>query len=140
MGSRTPFGSLQLAADIRSDRDELAPRVLSYLPPTANPDINLARQPLFPETQPLATFNRIFGGALPVGSDSAALLAEKLSVLDYMRSDLTRLRTVIPASERVKLDTHADAIQELEAAIRASLHPSAASAHVCADGGRGNRP
>jgi Protein of unknown function (DUF1552) len=125
MGSRTPFGSLQLAADIRSDRDELAPRVLSYLPPTANPDINLARQPLFPETQPLATFNRIFGGALPVGSDSAALLAEKLSVLDYMRSDLTRLRTVIPASERVKLDTHADAIQGLEAAIRASLPPQA---------------
>jgi hypothetical protein len=123
IGSRTPFGSLQLAADIRSDRDEIGPRVLSYLPPTASPDINLARQPLFPETQPLATFNRIFGGALPVGSDSASLLARKLSVLDFMRSDLTRLRTLIPASERGKLDTHASAIQDLEATIRTSLPP-----------------
>lgn len=123
MGSRTPFGSLQLAADIRSDRDEVAPRVLSYLPPTANPDISYARQPLYPETQPLNTFNRLFGGALPVGSDSAALLAEKVSVLDYMRGDLTRLRTLVPASEKVKLDAHADAIQHLEASIRASLAP-----------------
>jgi uncharacterized protein DUF1552 len=125
MGSRTPFGSLQLAADIRSDRDEVAPRVLSYLPPTPNPNISFARQPLYPATQPLDTFVRLFGGALPVGSDSAALLAEKLSVLDYMRSDLTRLRTLIPASEKVKLDTHADAIQQLEASIRASLPPQA---------------
>ena len=121
MGSRTLFGSLQLAADIRSDRDEVAPRVLSYLPPTPNPDISYARQPLYPETQPLNTFQRLFGGALPAGSDSAALLAEKLSVLDYMRSDLTRLRTLIPASEKVKLDAHASAIQNLEASIRASL-------------------
>ena len=41
-----------------ADRDEVGPRVLSYLPPTANPDISLARQS-YPETQPLATFNRI---------------------------------------------------------------------------------
>jgi hypothetical protein len=126
MGSRTPFGSLQLAADIRSDRDEVAPRVMSYLPPTANPDISYARQPLYPETQPLNTFKRLFGGALPAGTDSAALLAEKLSVLDYMRGDLTRLRTLIPASEKVKLDVHAVAIQNLEASIRASLPPQAA--------------
>ena len=31
--SKTTFGSLQLAADVRSDRDEVAPRVLSYRPP-----------------------------------------------------------------------------------------------------------
>ena len=33
-GSPTPFGSLQLAADIRSDRNEISPRVLSYLAPS----------------------------------------------------------------------------------------------------------
>jgi hypothetical protein len=121
MGSRTPFGSLALSADVRSDRDETAPRVLSYLPPTANPSIALARQPIYPETQPLNSFIRLFGGAVPAGSTSAALFARKLSVLDFMRSDLTRLRTLIPASEKLKLDTHADAIQQLEASIRASL-------------------
>ena len=123
--ARTPFGSLQLAADIRSDRDEIAPRVLSYLPPTANTDINLARQPLYSETQPLNTFNRIFGGALPMGSNAGVLLAQKLSVLDFMRKDLTRLQTLVPASEKPKLLTHADAIQQLENSLRAQLTPTA---------------
>jgi Protein of unknown function (DUF1552) len=122
-GKPTMFGSLQLAADIRSDRDEIAPRVLSYLPPTANADINLARQPLYAETQPLTTFNRIFGGALPMGTNTGALLANRLSILDFMRSDLTRMRTLVPASEKPKLDTHAAAIQQLEASIRATLGP-----------------
>ena len=45
----TPIGSLQLAADIRSDRDEVAPRVLSYLDSLPNErDITRARQPLYP--------------------------------------------------------------------------------------------
>ena len=38
-----------------------------------------------------------------------------------MRGDLARLRTLIPASEKTRLDQHADAIQKLEATIRASL-------------------
>jgi len=123
--THTAFGSLQLAADIRADRDEVAPRVMSYLDPLPNQtDITKARQPLYPETQPLAVFNRLFGGALPPGTtaaDAARLLAQKLSVLDFMRSDLARLRTLIPASEKDRLATHADAIQKLEATIRATL-------------------
>ena len=72
--TRTAIGSLQLAADIRSDRDEVAPRVLSYLDPLPNePDITRARQPLYPEMQPLAVFNRLFGGALPPGTTPAPL-------------------------------------------------------------------
>ncbi|MEO8215288.1 MAG: DUF1552 domain-containing protein, partial [Myxococcales bacterium] len=121
MDKRTRFGSLQLAADIRSDRDEIGPRVMSYLPPTNNSDPNLARQPLYPETQPLNTFRRIFGGPLPAGTDNTALLARKMSVLDFMRSDLARLRTLVPASEKPKLDTHAHAIQQLETSIQTTL-------------------
>jgi hypothetical protein len=123
MNQRTMFGSLQLAADIRSDRDEIAPRVLSYLPPTTNSDINLARQPLYAETQPITTFNRIFGGALPTGTDTAALLANRMSVLDFMRKDLARMQTLVPSSEKPKLDVHASAIQQLESSIRATLGP-----------------
>jgi len=128
---RTMFGSLQLAADIRSDRDEIAPRVLSYLAPTANSDINLARQPLYAETQPMTTFSRIFGGSLPTGSDPAVLLANRMSVLDFMRSDLARMQTLVPASEKPKLDVHASAIQQLEASIRATLGPGTGGP-VCA--------
>ena len=118
--ARTPFGHLALAADIRSDRDEVAPRVLSYNPPVNASDISLARQPIYPETQPLNTFNRIFGGALPTGTDTSALLAQKLSVLDFMRGDLARLNTLVPASEKDRLAAHAVAIQSLEASLRQS--------------------
>src|SRR5450432_720827 len=117
---RTHFGHLALAADIRSDRDEVAPRTLSYNAPIQNSDISLARQPIPPETQPLNTFNRIFGGALPTGTDTSALLAQKLSVLDFMRSDLARMNTLVPSSEKDRLAAHAVAIQSLEASLRQS--------------------
>jgi len=123
--SPTPFGSLQLAADIRSDRDEIAPRTMSYLDSiSGQTNLSLARRPLAPETIPINTFNRIFGGPLPTGTtaaDTARLLARKRSILDFMRSDLARMRTLVPASEKVRLDTQADAIQKLEASVTASL-------------------
>ncbi len=121
MSNRTVFGSLQLAADIRSDRDEVAPRVLSYRPPNlANASIDSQRQPMYPETDPSTAFAKILGGALPPGTGAARLLTQKLSVLDFMRSDLARLSTLIPSSEKGKLLAHADAIQALEASLRSS--------------------
>jgi len=117
---KTPFGSLQLAADIRSDRDEVAPRVLSYLDPDPKQSsIALARHPLYAETQPLNVYNRIFAGA--AGTDTEAgtrLLAQNKSILDFMRSDLARMRKLVPNSELVKLDAQAAAIQQLEASIQ----------------------
>ncbi|MEO8900384.1 MAG: DUF1552 domain-containing protein [Polyangiaceae bacterium] len=126
--SPTPFGHLSLAADIRSDRDEVAPRVLSYNAPITNSDINLARQPIYAETQPLNTYNRIFGSAMPPGTNSAALLSQKLSVLDFMRGDLARLNTLVPSSEKDRLAAHAVAIQSLEASLRQSYGTQMSSA------------
>lgn len=120
--SQTPFGSLQLAADIRSDRDEVSPRVMSYRPALqGEPDISRARQPMFPETQPLNVFNRIFGGdtAAPDDPDSAAtILAQKASVLDVLRGDLAQLRTMVPSDQLTKVEAHEDAIRQLEASIQ----------------------
>jgi len=116
--NKTMFGSLQLAADVRSDRDEVAPRVLSYKPPIAGTDIAQRRQPLYAETQPLNVFNRVFGGTLPTGTDPQKLLAQKLSVLDFMRKDLARMQTLIPSTEKDRLANHAIAIQQLEASLR----------------------
>ncbi len=118
--TKTPFGHLALAADIRSDRDEVAPRVLSYNAPVQASSIQLSRQPIYPETQPLNTFNRIFGGALPQGMDTSALLAQKLSVVDFMRGDLARMSKLVPASEKDRLAAHTVAIQSLEASLRQS--------------------
>lgn len=114
----TPFGSLQLAADIRSDRDEVAPRVLSYLAPKAGvTDPAAARQPLYPEASPLDAYKRLFGAAVPGSSGPG--LAHDLSALNYMRRDLARLRAIAPASQKDKLDAYASAIAQLEASLRA---------------------
>ena len=118
--TKTPFGSLQLAADVRSDRDEVAPRTLSYRPPLAGQsDITKARQPMAPETQPLNVYKpHLRRHRSSTGTDPATILAQKLSVLDYMRGDLARMQTLIPASEKDRLAAHADAITQLEASIR----------------------
>jgi hypothetical protein len=116
---KTPFGSLQLAADVRSDRDEVAPRVLSYRPIlSGQTDISKARQPMYPETQPLNIYKMVFGGSIMTGTDTSKILAQKLSMLDYLRGDLARMQTLVPSSEKVRLDVHADAIAQLEASIR----------------------
>ena len=126
----TPFGSLQLAADIRSDRDEVAPRVMSYLAPMAGVTAPaLARRPLYPDTVPLNVYSRLFGSALPPGA-GRGVLSQNLSAVDYLRRDLARLRSVIPATEKPRLDAYASAIAQLEASLRAKYSQYAASACV----------
>jgi hypothetical protein len=125
------FGSLQLAADTRSDRDEIAPRVLSYKAPIATgSDVLTRRQPIFPDTQPLNTFNRVFGGSLPTGTDPQRILAQKLSVCDFMRRDVARLQTLIPASEKYRLAAHLGAVTQLEASLR-QTYASMPNTNVC---------
>jgi hypothetical protein len=121
--SPTPFGSLQLAADIRSDRNEVAPRTLSYLAPKSGvSDPASARQPLAPETQPLTTFNRIFGGSTSTGGtgggNNAQLLAQKQSVISYLQSDLARLQKLVPSSEKDRITAHTDAINQLQQTLQ----------------------
>jgi hypothetical protein len=129
--NKTMFGSLQLAADIRSDRDEVAPAILSYSPTTTGgTDIASRRHPLTPETQPLNIYNRVFGGSLPTGVDPTKILNQKLSVLTYMRADLARMQTLIPATEKDRLVAHADAIQKLEASLR-QTYGSMPNTNVC---------
>jgi len=118
---KTPLGSLQLAADTRSDFNSISPRVMSYLPPLpGEPDIVKANQPLYPEVQPQNAYNRLFSNLMPGGETGenqitlARARARKKSVLDFASRDLQRLSLLAPASERSKLDAHADAIRKLE--------------------------
>jgi hypothetical protein len=107
-----PFPSLQLAADTRSDRNEISPRVMSYAAP-ATPG---TRAPMFPEMQPAVVQTRILGSMMPGGSAEAIARtrARRASVLDLIRGDLTRLRALVPAADRTKLDAHGAAIRDLE--------------------------
>ena len=117
-GKRTTFGSLQLGADARSDRNEVAPRVLSYKAPIAGSDPLQRRQPVYPDTSPLNVFGRIFGGTLPMGADPQKVLAQKLSVCDFMRKDIARMQSLIPSSEKDRLASQLISINQLEASLR----------------------
>jgi hypothetical protein len=127
----TPFGSLVLAADVRSDRNEVAPSRLSYLAPKSGvSDPGMARQPLPVETSPLNVFTSIFGGTLPTGTNLAQVLAQKESIITYMKGDLARLQTLVPASEKDRITGHTDAIAKLEATLQ-QTYGSMTQTSVC---------
>lgn len=68
---------------------------------------------------PLQAFNQLFAG-FTVGTDPAAVAAaarqRKLgqSVVDFVRGDVTRLRTRLAPKEQEKLDQHLTALREIE--------------------------
>jgi hypothetical protein len=64
---------------------------------------------------PAQTFAELFGG--PLGAQKEELERERRagkSVLDAVRADLVRLRARAPASERDKLEQHAQSLREIE--------------------------
>jgi hypothetical protein len=107
----TAIASLQISCDSRADTPEVSTRNMSYSGPQA---------PMRPYYQPLDSYTRVFGTLMPGGasSDNLAALArarlQQKSVLDFARKDLDRLKFLAPASQRVQLDMHAAAIQEVE--------------------------
>jgi hypothetical protein len=106
------FKSLELICDTRSDRNDLHHRILSY---------GMDAKPRPGENQPHLTFQRLFGGGAamsPAASPELALARER-SVLDFLKGDLERLSRRIPATERAKLDSHLDALREVERSLQA---------------------
>jgi hypothetical protein len=109
--SGTPFASLQLAAHNRQDgAPEVANRALSY---------SGADEPLYPEVSPTLTYERLFGGLTPGlnAEELARVRAKNQSVLDFIGSDLERLEQLAPASQRDKLEAHANAVRDLESSL-----------------------
>jgi hypothetical protein len=108
--------SLQLAAHGSQDGGNEVPNTaLSYSGPA---------MPLYPTLQPDDAYRRLFGdGVMPGGAtpgNAQALEAARLrrrSVLDFVRTDLTRVRAQFPADARAELDAHETAIRELERSL-----------------------
>ena len=115
----TPFGSLRLAADVRSDRDEVAPRTLSYRPTLSESDRHL--QGAAADGAGHATAQRLRARLRQRRSDRddpATILAQKKSVLDYVRGRSGPDADPHPASEKDRLAAHATAITQLESSLR----------------------
>lgn len=129
-GVRVP--SVSLGTDARSDRNEVSPRVMSYRPPPPNaaPADAAARGPdaipIFPTIEPVIAYRQLFGSILSADPNRSAeqlerLRAERRSLVDYLRNDLNRLSTLVPASGRPLIDAHVAAVQSLETSFNATL-------------------
>lgn len=113
--------SLQVSCDDRIDAEELSTRRLSYsmnrVPVSGVQGNGQQNEPLAPELSPLNLYKRLFMGMMPGGGDGAAmeraLLSEK-SVLDFSLRELSRLRTLAPASASPMIDAHEQAIRAAE--------------------------
>jgi hypothetical protein len=105
-----PFKSVELICDTRSDRNDLHHRIISY---------GMDAKPRPAENQPHLAFERLFGGGAPMDPSVTPeqVLAENKSVLDFLKGDLERLSLRVPTAERPKLDSHRDALSEIERSL-----------------------
>lgn len=123
-------GYVNAIGDARVDSHEISAQCLSYGYetrdiPSANPIGGTITEhvPLMPELAPAAAFARVFAGFMPGGSTEGNIqellraLHLRKSVLDFSLGELARLQAMAPASERHKIEIHADAIRKLEQQI-----------------------
>ncbi|WP_086934093.1 DUF1552 domain-containing protein [Agarilytica rhodophyticola] len=117
LGGATPFRGINLgvATNFQSGSDKLT----SYR--TGNIAIS-------PNDNPINAFETIFAGNTGGGGQTTAQRRTQ-SILDTNKDDLQRLRNLLGAAEKAKLDEHAQAISEVEARL------AAASGGACNTGG-----
>jgi hypothetical protein len=76
-----------------------------------------ANQPIAPEDDPTAGYNRIFGDLGTSPDELARLRAQRLSVLDAVKDDIGDVRGRLGAGDRIRLDQHLDSVRSLEQTI-----------------------
>jgi hypothetical protein len=102
IGNDTPYRSLELGVQTGG------PNVWTRMSYAA------ANQPLPPEDDPQAVFDRIFADVDvdPAGIDDRK--AQRRSVIDLVKDDLASLQSRHGASDRIKVEKHLDAIRAIE--------------------------
>ncbi|MDX2055603.1 MAG: DUF1552 domain-containing protein [Polyangiaceae bacterium] len=104
VGLTTPFQSIE--AGVRTGGGSRPMNRMIYKAPG---------QPLSPENNPKALFDRIFAGFMPTDPASMdKLAAERKSVLDNVAKDLTRLQGTVAVEDRAKVQAHLDALRAIE--------------------------
>ena len=75
-----------------------------------------------PLDDPSAAFEQLFGGEIDPDAEAAARAAfRRKSVLDTALADFNSRRGKLTASDRARLDAHADSIRELERSLTAGI-------------------
>jgi hypothetical protein len=124
-------GYLNVACDARTDNNEISTRCLSYS--TIKQNVTLysggtgqENVPLLPVLSPLTLYANVFSNFVPGGATAQNLAvlekarAEKKSLLDHMLTDLRRLESLAPSSEKSVMDAHLAAIRAIETTLDAS--------------------
>ncbi len=77
--------------------------------------------PVPPETNPFTAYTRLFSNLNTSGAQALAKrLAMKQSALDLMKGELTRLQSRVGASDKARLELHAQSLRDIERQIQAS--------------------
>ena len=71
-------------------------------------------QPILPENDPYAMFNRAFSDLNADPFDLERIRIRRQSVLDFVKTDLTALNNKVSAQERARLDAHFESVRRLE--------------------------
>lgn len=133
---------VNVICDARVDSNETSTQCLSYGYATrsiaaANGGNVTEATPLLPTLSPLQAYLDLFstfmpGGSTP-GNQEELLRAVKMrkSVLDYALRELKTLKTLAPASESSKIDSHAEAIQNVESQLKAQIDSGVISMDSC---------
>jgi hypothetical protein len=85
-------------------------------------------QPLAPREDPARVFDDVFGPLTLDPVDRARRQAERQSILDYLKDDVTRLSSEVAVADRQRLDAHLTYLREVEA----RLQKQSANAAACA--------
>jgi len=140
---KTPgAGYVNAICDARVDSLETSTQCLSYGYATrsiaaANGGNVTEATPLLPELSPLQLYLSLFSNFMPGGStggNQAELLRAlkmRKSVLDYALSELKTLKTLGPASESSKIDSHAEAIQKIESQLQTQIETGPVNMDSC---------
>ena len=125
---QTTFPSLQFG--VQHDGPGANPSVLTVMTYTG------ASQPLAPESNPYAMFDRLMigSGGAPTGLTQEALdkiRGRRKSVLDLVREDLRALAPRIDRSDRIKLEQHVDGLSSIERRLNNPVNPAPGGAAAC---------
>ncbi|HET9930398.1 MAG TPA: DUF1552 domain-containing protein, partial [Polyangiaceae bacterium] len=103
----TTFKSLQVGVHVRDT--EVRARI-SYL---------AADQPVPPREDPQDVYNALFGAVTGGAGPSQRLLAQRKSVFDLTKGELTRLKKFLGTDDQQKLEAHASSIRDIEQRLTA---------------------
>jgi hypothetical protein len=123
----TTFASLE--ASVRHDEKEGANQGIA----TKHMCYSVTNQPVPPEPDPYAMFDRLMLGAPPgatpppggmTTADLEKVRAQRKSVVDLVRTELTVLSSKLGSAERARIDGHVTALRDLERQLEASTAPA----------------